>query len=104
MSRYIDADEAIRQILNFYTNAERMKMFNFTPNVIKQTVADIISDIPTAEVKPIVYYIEKLKKIKTEIKKLRYGSDTYKNAIDDVLEIIDYEIGRIFTEKNIYRN
>ena len=27
--------------------------------------------------------------VKAEITALRYGSDTYKNAIDDVIEIID---------------
>lgn len=30
-----------------------------------------------------------LKDVKAEIIALRYGSDTYKNAIDDVIEILD---------------
>lgn len=78
MSRYIDADRAIESLFD-YCNG-------------KKTIGQCIDDTPTEEVKPIIYYIEKLEKIKTEIKKLRYGSDTYKNAIDDVVEIIDSEI------------
>lgn len=31
--------------------------------------------------------------VKAEITALRYGSDTYKNAIDDVIEILD-SVGR----------
>lgn len=39
--------------------------------------------------------IEELEKVKAEIKPLRYGSDTYKYAIDDVLEILDKHISEL---------
>ena len=39
--------------------------------------------------------ITELEKIKAEIKTLRYGSDTYKHAIDDVFEILDNRISEL---------
>ena len=34
-------DKIRTEILEYYTECERMQMFNFTPNIIKQKIADI---------------------------------------------------------------
>ena len=49
-----------------------------------------------AEGKPLR---EELEEIKAEIKPLRYGSDTYKHAIDDVFEILDNRIAELKGEQ-----
>lgn len=44
---YIDRNNAITSICQYYTTCERMKMLSFTPNLIKQEVADILMKEPT---------------------------------------------------------
>ena len=44
---YIDRNNAITSICQHYTTCERMKMLSFTPNIIKQEVADILMQEPT---------------------------------------------------------
>ena len=44
---YIDRNNAITSICQRYTACERMKMLSFTPNLIKQEVADILCAEPT---------------------------------------------------------
>ena len=44
---FIDRNNAITSICQHYTTCERMKMLSFTPNIIKQEVADILMQEPT---------------------------------------------------------
>lgn len=44
---YIDRNNAITSICQYYATCERMKMFYFTPNLIKQEVVNILIKEPT---------------------------------------------------------
>lgn len=44
---YIDRNNAITSICQWFTTAERCRQFSFTTNLVKQIVADILCDVPT---------------------------------------------------------
>ena len=45
----ISRQAAISKVLEYYTECERWKILSFTPNLIKQKVADILSDLPSVQ-------------------------------------------------------
>lgn len=50
----ISREDAISTILKYFTECERMERLRFTPNLIKQTCADLLSDLPSATSQPKV--------------------------------------------------
>lgn len=48
----ISRADAINKVTNFYTNCERLKMFRHTSNEVKQTVTDILCDLPPVQPMP----------------------------------------------------